>query len=422
MSKLLVIQAAALTHNPRIEGLTFRRAQSVMPAVTCTVQGSFRTASPPAAHGMVANGLYFRRLRKVMFWEQSSALVAGRRIWTDFRRKGGSVGMLFWQQSMGEDVDLVLSPAPIHKHHGGLIQDCYCRPPGLYAKLCRLVGRRFKLRHYWGPSACAKAGEWIADATAALLDLDSAPDLCLTYLPTLDYDFQRFGPDHDKCRKAKDALNGQLRRLVASAARHGYEVVVFGDYAVGPVAEAVYLNRVLCGAGLMATRRVKGMLYSDFHSSRAFAVVDHEVAHVYVSDPADVASVAELLSATAGVGEVLDGRAKRAAGLNHTNSGELVVVAEAGKWFAYPWWRDKRRRPDYATHVDIHSKPGFDPCELLFGWPPMSTGQRPDRIGGSHGRVRPDREVTWAATFDPENEPGNLIDLAAAVRDRLERE
>ena len=96
----------------------------------------------------------------------TSALVAGERIWEGFRRRGGTVAMLFWQQSLGEAVDAVLSPAPIHKHHGGMIEDCYCRPAGLYGRLCDAVGGRFKLRHYWGPFASTKAGDWIAAATA----------------------------------------------------------------------------------------------------------------------------------------------------------------------------------------------------------------------------------------------------------------
>lgn len=419
--KLLIIQVASLSS--RLDGWPgpeLRAIQSVFPALTCTVQASFRTASPPREHGMIANGLFHRDLGRAMFWEQSARLVAGERIWKGFRERGGKVAMLFWQQSMGEDVDIVVSPAPIHKHHGGMIQDCYSRPEKLYETLCERVGRPFKLRHYWGPLASVKSGEWIADATAALLaDAELAPDLCLTYLPTLDYDLQRFGPDHAKAAAAAGAAKRQLLRLLDAAASQGYEVLIFGDYAIAPVSAAAFPNLALLKAGLMSVRNVRGMLYPDLHTSRAFAMVDHEVAHVYVRDPGDIEGVRELLSATDGVKSVLDGAAQAQVALDHPNSGELVLQAREGRWFAYPWWTDKRQAPDYTRHVDIHSKPGFDPCELLRGWPPGSISQDTSRVRGSHGRIGPGRQVAWGATFDLPTHPANLVDLASAVRDWL---
>jgi len=423
LRKLLVIEAAALAEKLDLPSLEFRSMQSVFPAVTCTVQASFRTASVPAAHGMIANGLYHRALHRCMFWEQSADLVSGARIWEGFRRRGGRVGVLFWQQSLGERADIVLSPAPIHRHHGGMIQDCYARPQGLCRRICDKLGRKFKLRQYWGPLASAKVGDWIADATAAVMrEEELAPELLLTYLPTLDYDFQRGGPKHHKSRKAVDRLTKQLGLLLEAADGNGYEVMVFGDYAIRETTSGdagVLPNRALLGAGLMKARGVKEMLYPDFHTSRAFAMVDHEVAHVYVRDPADIEDTRAVLKKTPGVAEVLDRSAQAKLDLDHPNSGELVIVPEEGRWFAYPWWTEKREAPDYAGHVDIHNKPGFDPCELFFGWPPPSVSRDTARIRGSHGRVGAGREVVWAATFDLPEQPGSIVELASAVRDRL---
>jgi len=417
--KLLIVQVAAMSRDPGVEGLAFREIASVFPAVTCTVQASFRTASPPREHGVVGNGWMFRELGRPLFWEQSAALVSGRRIWDAFRRRGRTVGMLFWQQSLGEDVDVLLSPAPIHKHHGGMIQDCACCPAGLYADVCDAVGRPFKLQHYWGPLASPKAGDWIAAATAAVLAGDSAPDLCLTYLPTLDYDLQRYGPDAPKCDRAREALRRQLTDLTAAAGARGYDVLVFGDYAIAPADAAVLPNRALLEAGLLSVRDVRGMLYPDLHASRAFAVVDHEIAHVYIRRDADVDAARDVLAALPGVADALDRAAQVDLALDHPRSGELVLIAEPGTWLAYPWWSDKRHAPDYASHVDIHNKPGYDPCELFFGWPPMSVSRDATRIRGSHGRVGEGRGVSWAATFDLPDVP-DLIELAAAVRGRLE--
>ncbi|MHC4718443.1 MAG: alkaline phosphatase family protein [Planctomycetota bacterium] len=403
--KLLVVDVAALSEPFDWDNLAFHAADSVLPAVTCTAQASFRTATWPAEHGMVANGLFFRDLRRVMFWEQSARLVAGERIWSGLRRRGGTVAMLFWQQSLGEDVDIVLSPAPIHKHHGGMIQDCYSQPDGLYRRLCRKIGRRFKLRQYWGPMATPKVGDWITEATTAVLADELAPDLCLTYLPTLDYDLQRHEADSEKARIARSALENQLRELLTAARREGYETVLFGDYRIGPVERAVFPNRALAQAGLLKTRPVKDMLYPDFWASRAFAVADHQVAHVYVTDPADVDAAREVLSQVPGVDVVMDADAQRAARVAHPNGGELLLLAEPGTWFAYPWWVEPRQRPDYAGHVDIHG-----------GWPPGRIGQDPGKVRGSHGLAGPDNRVVWGATMDLPGPIDSLVDLATAVR------
>jgi predicted AlkP superfamily pyrophosphatase or phosphodiesterase len=421
--RLLVIEVAALGRTLSWAGPTLRLTQSVFPALTCPVQASFRTASAPGVHGVVANGVFLRELRKTSFWEQSAALVRGERIWRGFRARGGRVAMLFWQQSLGEDVDIVLSPAPIHKHHGGMIQDCYSQPAGLYDRLARRLGP-FKLRQYWGPLASARVGDWIAEATVAVLDdADLAPDLCLTYLPTLDYDLQR----SEACEAGSEtapwpAAARQLDRLFHAARDRGYHVLVLGDYRIARVSGAAFPNRALRQAGLMQTRNVRGMLYPDLYSSRAFAMVDHEVAHVYVRNEADVPVAAETLRACDGIGDVFDRAAQQDRGVAHANAGELVLVARERTWFAYPWWRDRAEAPDYACHVDIHSKPGYDPCELFFGWPPPAVSQDPARVRGSHGRTGAGREVAWAATFELGAEPTDLVKLAAGVKQWLDAE
>lgn len=424
--RLLIIQVAGLGYDffvrqnggEELAGLRFRPAASMFPALTCPVQASFRTAAPPSDHGMVFNGAWSRQLRRPMFWEQSSALVAGPRIWDAARAAGKRVGLLFWQQSLGEEVDVLLSPAPIHKHHGGMIEDVYSRPAGLYRELVRRIGRRFKLMSYWGPLASVKSSQWIAAATAEVMAMgDQAPDLLFTYLPHLDYALLRDGPAGKKIPAVFFELIQVLGLLRDAARRNGYETAAFGDYAFGDVSRPVYPNRLLRERGLMATRDVRGRLYPDFHYSRAFAVVDHEVAHVYVRDLADVAEVAEAFLEMDGVGEVLTGQAIADAGIGHANSGEVVLVAAEGYWFAYPWWTARREQPDYATHVDIHNKPGFDPCELFFGWPPpFAISTDATRVRGSHGRIGTGREIAWAASFDIGAAPADLIGLAKAVQ------
>lgn len=426
--KLLVIQVAALGydflrrhHGETWHDLRFSALRSVFPAVTCTVQASFRTGLRLSEHGMVANGIFCRDLRRAFFWEQSSALVCGQRLWEGFRRKGRRVAILFWQQSLCEAADIILSPAPIHKHGGGMIPSVYSRPPELYAQLCEKVKGRFQLSRYWGPMADESSSEWIARATAALLQKSSlVPHLCLTYLPALDYALQRHGPDAPRSAKALSRLLKQLRLLLDVAQNMGYEVLIFGDYAVGPViGKPVLPNLVFRKTGLLQVRSVGGRLYADLHSSRAFALVDHEVAHVYVQNPSDVTAVRGALHALDGVERVLGSEEQRAEGLAHARSGDLILLANAGRWFAYAWWTQPKEAPDYAAHVDIHNKPGFDPCELFFGQFPWQTSLDLSRPRGSHGRNDDSRLAAWAATCDF-GCPTTLIDLAAAVKRWLE--
>jgi predicted AlkP superfamily pyrophosphatase or phosphodiesterase len=416
-SKLLVVDIAALGWNLASKLPEFAPAQTFFPAVTSVFQACFRTAALPAAHGLVSNGLFFKDLRKVLFWEQSAALVEGPRIWEEFRARGKKVGMMFWQQSMGEDVDLVVTPAPIHKHSGGMIQACYTQPASLEQRLNEAVGRPFNLMNYWGPLANHKSSDWVVDATCAVVGMpDLAPDLLLTYIPHLDYDLQRHGPAGASAQKALDLLLGYLTRIKAACKEHGYEWLFIGDYAIEPVKRgAIFPNRALREAGLFTVRDIRDMAYTDFFKSRAFAVVDHQVAHVYCRDAESTAAAQAVLEQLPGIEEVLDGEAQAARGLAHERSGELIIVAEAGAWFAYPWF-EKGEAPDYASHVDIHNKPGYDPCELYFGWPPGSVSFNTQKIHGSHGSVGPGYEIAWSSSLPLEKKPETAMDLAVATR------
>lgn len=423
MQKILLLQCAALGYeflkkqagDCRIGSLSFRPADSVFPALTCTVQATMRTAAGPGSHGVGGNGFFSRELAGARFWEQSSALIDGERIWRGFRESGRTVGQLFWQQSLGGDSDFLLSPAPVHRHGGGIIEGCYSRPGGLYAAISNRIGAGFKLRSYWGPMAGVKSSLWIRDAVKFVME-ECAPDLLLAYLPHLDYRLQASGPDSAQAAKAFRELSAILEEILRFAADTGYGVVVFGDYAIKGVSRHVLPNKALREAGLFRTREVKGMLYPDFYASRAFAMVDHQVAQVIVPDQKDTGMVAEVLGALPGVGRVIGECEKKELSLDHPRLGELIVEAEPDSWFAYYWWDERRRAPDYATHVDIHNKPGFDPCELFFGRFPFSVSMRPSRIKGSHGITGPGREVAWAGNVDFKNEPDSLQGLAGELK------
>ncbi len=430
--RLLIIQCAALGQElverfpelrEALPGGLARPLTPPFPAVTCTAQATFRTGLDPAGHGMVANGVYNRELRRAAFWEQSAAQLPAGRIWDGFHAGGGRVGLICWQQSLGEDVELLLSPAPIHTHGGGMIQDCYSRPPELYRELVAETGKKFNLMEYWGPLASFRSTRWIAAATRAVLARgESAPELLLTYLPHLDCALQKHGPaDEKQTRRAVLELAGELRSLTAAARAAGYETLVFGDYAITPATRVIFPNRELRAAGLFQTRRIKRMAYPDLYASRAFAMVDHQAAHLYVPDAVDLPAVKALFANRPDeIAEVSDAAEFAAPGTpGHRRAGELVLTAAPGAWFAYPWWTERGEAPDYAGHVDIHNKPGFDPCELFWGWPPLSIGRDPGRIRGTHGRT--DAPAAWACSCPlpvpggDDGRPVTLRELARAV-------
>ena len=344
-----------------------------------------------------------------MLWEQSARLVRGARIWDRLRARGGRVGILFWQQSLGEAADMVLSPAPIHKHHGGMIQDCYSQPSDLYAQLTRAVGRPFDLSRYWGPLAGASSTAWIVTATQAVLALPQAPDLLLVYLPHLDYDLQRFGPESPRAFQALDMMYAWLSNLWKTAREAGRDVLIFGDYAIEPITgPPIFPNRALREAGLFQARSVRGRLYHDLHASAAFAMADHQTAELLILDPDRRDAAIQTLEQLDGVDAIRD------------LEGRLIAVARPGRWFAYPWWNAAREAPDFARHVDIHSKPGYDPCELFFGWPPPSVCQNPARLRGTHGRIGPDMDGAWACSWEADGACETLPDLARMAARKLE--
>ena len=336
-----------------LAGLAFEPRPSVFPAVTCVAQATLRTGLAPSAHGMISNGTWRDDLKKPLFWEQSASLVKGARTWSR------SSGLFFFQQSLGEDVELILSPAPIHKHGGGMTMSCYTKPTEMESVLKKLCGA-FPLWRYWGPLASPKVGRTCIayfEAMTAAHDVDEG----YLYLPTLDYAAQKFGPDSKADVAAFAEFERQLATLAAICSRRGCALTVMGDYEITPVeAEPVRPNVALRKAGLFRTRTVAGRAYPDFYQSRAFAMCDHEFC-VLVGDGRDAAR--DVLLAT---------------GNYEASALPDVLLATRGSWCEYKWWTDDREAPDYAAHVDIHNKPGYDPTELFF----FGRGV----VKGTHGR------------------------------------
>ncbi len=337
-----------------------------LPAVTCTVQSSILTGTTPALHGIVGNGWFDRAQNEVHFWKQSSALVEPPRIWDLARQRDPRVttANLFWWNAMYSSADITVTPRPIYCADGRKVPDVWTNPPNWRDELRAEIGE-FPLFHFWGPAADIRSTDWIARATMMTV-AKFDPTLTLVYLPHLDYALQKYGPSDPRTSRELREIDRVFAALLKFFDQRGTRVSVVSEYGISPVSDAVHLNRVLRDAGFLSLRDELGREMLDAGASRAFAVCDHQVAHIYVAHERDLGEVRRILQATAGVECVLDAQGKSDAGLNHSRAGDLVAISAADRWFAYPWWHDDARAPDFARTVDIHRKPGYDPCELLL--------------------------------------------------------
>jgi predicted AlkP superfamily pyrophosphatase or phosphodiesterase len=360
--------------------------EPVFPAVTCTVQASILSGKYPRDHGIVANGLYDRDTHIVSFWEQPSSLVRAERAWDMSRRNGAKTAALFWQNTMYANSDIVVTPRPIHLDEK-MVMWCYSRPAGYYEKLKEKFGE-FDLASYWGPLASAKSSEWIANAAEYTLE-NERPNMLFVYIPHVDYSAQRLGKDAPQVRDDVKKADEIVGRLVDKASKMGIadqaQFTIVSEYGFNSVKGAVPLNLVLRDAGLLSVNTIQGKEYLDLEYSKAFAMVDHQVAHIFAKDEF-ARKARKVLEATAGVDTVLDAEGKKKLGIDHSRSGELIAIAERDRWFSYYWWHDGNVAPDFARRVDIHRKPGYDPVELFFDPKTRSIPLDPSLVKGSHGR------------------------------------
>lgn len=376
MQKTAVINIVGLTpdllgeYTPNIsEWLSkgkMRPVNSMLPAVTCSVQASYLTGVSPRDHGIVANGWYFREMDEIKFWRQSNKLVQSPKIWEKLKEEDPefTCANLFWWYNMNSDVDYLITPRPIYRSDGVKIPDIYTNPGNLRDHLQTKLGQ-FPLFNFWGPNTNISSSKWIADSAIEVQETYD-PTLSLIYLPHLDYNLQRIGPGHPDIAKDLEEIDSVVGELIRYFESSDISVVLLSEYGIESVDKPVSINRTLRKAGYITVREEMGGEILIPGSSRAFAVADHQVAHVYVKNPEDIDEVKRLVEQIDGVEKVLDNEGKKIYNLDHPRSGELVAIAEPGAWFTYYYWLDDSKAPDFAPTVDIHTKPGYDPAELLI--------------------------------------------------------
>ncbi len=393
------------------------------PCVTSSVQASMITGVPPARHGVIANGFYHRDRREVEMWTGWNSLIEAPQIWESLRAKGLTSAVWHAQNIKGAAADFIVTPAPIHEADGTMKLWCYSKPDGLYQELLNDLGH-FPLQHYWGPLSNIESTRWILRGAAWLIDRH-APNFHWIYIPHLDYAMQKFGPNSPQARAALAELDSEfaafVERVASSPIGKDAVFLVAGEYAMTDVTGVVYPNRILREAGLLAVeersgaslppyqggikggqsyscdRKDEGQLrsgaeYLDFVRSTAFALVDHQFAHIFARQEGSKAKrqevtvgVVDLFRKVPGIAGVYVGDERAEIGMTHERCGDVVLVCDETHWLAYYWWHDDAKAPPFARTVDIHNTPGYDPVELFFD--PNTRGIPLDAslVKGSHG-------------------------------------
>ncbi|MCG2461852.1 alkaline phosphatase family protein [Flavobacteriaceae bacterium F89] len=376
MKKTVVLDVVGLTHGLIGEHTPFIKSflekgksatiTPVLPAVTCTAHATYLTGKAPAEHGAVGNGWYFKEEHEVKFWRQSNTLIQADKIWDKLKKMNSNFtcANLFWWFNMYSGVDFSVTPRPNYLADGRKIPDVYSHPAELRDSLQGELGT-FPLFHFWGPKTSIKSSQWIANA-AIKTDKLHDPTLTLVYLPHLDYNMQRHGKNMDFIAKDLEEIDGVVKQLVAYYQQQkDINIILLSEYGITDVNRPIHLNRILRKEGYINIRIERGLELLDAGASSAFAVADHQVAHIYIKDPTSKPKVKALLEKVEGVEKVFADSDIVKAKLNHDRCGDLVVVADKESWFTYYFWLDDDKAPDYARMVDIHKKPGYDPVEML---------------------------------------------------------
>jgi len=376
MRPTVVLNVVGLTqnllgpHTPNLHQLSqqggLHHLKTIIPAVTSSVQATFTTGLFPQEHGIVANGWYYRDLSEIWFWRQSNRLVGGEKIWEAARQINPSFtcAKLFWWFNMYSSADYTVTPRPMYPADGRKIPDIYTQPSELREELNTKFGR-FPLFRFWGPAADRESSRWITNCALHVYNTYK-PTLTLVYLPLLDYDLQRLGPDHEGLAKNLAEVDALCGEMIDHVQADGTRVIVLSEYGMTEVNGPVHINRALRKAGLLQVREEMGHELLDCGASEAFGVTDHQVSHIYVKSSERIQEVNDLLQTLPGVETVLDDEGKQKYCLDHPRSGELVAISNPDKWFTYYYWLDDDRAPDFARTVDIHRKPGYDPAELFL--------------------------------------------------------
>ncbi len=389
------------------------------PCVTCTSQITLSTGVTAEKHGIISNGIYWRDKHLPEFWTFWNESIEAPRVWDKLKTHDAELTSAVWFPLLtkGTTSEYACTFAPIHNPDGSESLWCYTKPTELYGDLRDTFGH-FPLKHFWGPLANIESSRWIIKSAVYAAE-KFAPRFSFIYLPHLDYAAQKFGPDSPQAVQAVQDLDAELKVLIDGFQAAGLDDVLWlfaGEYAITPVNSVAYPNRLLREAGLLQVQNTETGELIDFANTPAWAMADHQLAHVYVKNPADIERVAEVLRQDPLIEKVLTGTERAEYHLEHPRSGEIVIISRPNAWFAYYYWLDDEQAPAFARTIDIHRKPGYDPCEMFINMPSMQTPLDATLIKGSHGYPAdaPERQTVLVSSDSTVVESDELHDYDIA--------
>jgi predicted AlkP superfamily pyrophosphatase or phosphodiesterase len=357
-------------HTPKLRAFRDRNAQARLrepfPALTCSSQATMLTGLEPSGHGIVGNGWYFKDLAEHGFWKQNNGLIQGEKVYETLKKRhpAFTCATMFWWYNMYAPVDWSATPRPHYPADGRKVFDIYASPMKLRDELVDALGP-FPFPAFWGPASGIKSSEWIA-ASAKWIQRHRKPTLNLVYLPHLDYCLQKFGPGAPEIAPELENIDRVAGDLIETLEAEGVRVLVVSEYGITKVTRHTHPNRILRRAGLIEIRKSLTWELLDEGASKAFALADHQICHVYLNDKSKRDEVVELFKKEPGQRHVLAGAERARFGLDHDRAGDVVLIAEPDNWYTYYYWEDDALAPDFARCVEIHRKPGYDPAELFF--------------------------------------------------------
>ncbi|MDC0856261.1 alkaline phosphatase family protein [Candidatus Nitrosopelagicus sp.] len=361
------------------------------PAVTCSAQSSILTGTYPSEHGIIANGYYDKTYKEIHFWDQPSKLVKKPQIWDILKEKNSKIktAVLFWQNTLFAKSDTVITPKPIHLENN-FVMWCYSKPENFYEEISEEIGE-FDLKWYWGPFASIESSKWIINATKITIK-NHNPDLLLTYIPHLDYAGQKYGPESIEFQNSLSEVDELIGNLIdfLQSEKLEYEIIILSEYGFNQVNNSISPNIILNDNLLLQTRNIGGKEYIDFELSKAFAMCDHQIAHIFIK-PGFEETVTKIFEKQP-IGKILNKKMQKELHIDNERSGDIILMSEKNSWFNYHWWTDEKFAPDFTFSVDIHRKPGFDPLELFFDMKTKKISHDTSLIHGSHGII--DNEIS----------------------------
>ncbi|REJ97308.1 MAG: alkaline phosphatase family protein [Planctomycetota bacterium] len=388
------LRAGDLSLMPRLSALNAGSGNVVpltpsFPCVTCPVQANLTTGVTPEQHGVIANGFFWRDKGEVEMWTAWNDVIQAPQIWDVLHQHDENLTSAVWFPLLCKDAgaDFICTPAPIHNPDGTESLWCYTRPQELYQELLDKLGH-FPLMNFWGPLASMKSADWIVDS-ACIAAAKFHPKFSYIYLHHIDNVAQKFGPDSPQVQSSYADMDAAIGKLIDGYSAAGLDDVLWlvaSEYVLTEVDSVSYPNRLLRDAGFLTLGDDgEGRELLNVARSQAWALVDHQFAHVFVRDAANVDRVAAVLREDPQVERLLIGDQRADVGMNHERSGEIVLISKPNAWFAYYWWLDDTKAPSFARTVDIHQKPGYDPVELFIDMPTRQTPLDPTLVKASHG-------------------------------------